>query len=95
MIYSGCGLRGVTSNLRKSAFMVFAAAIGAAIICDAHPCLHDVQQDCFGHDTPASAKQPKRRDSYGGALAECWATSKARIDVNPCLQEKLAEAERD
>jgi uncharacterized protein YecT (DUF1311 family) len=75
--------------------MVFAAAIGAAIICDAHPSLHDVQQDRFGHDAPASAKQSKRRDSYGGALAECWATSKARIDVNSCLQEKLAKAQRD
>jgi hypothetical protein len=92
MMYSGCGLRGVTS---KSAFIVFAAAIGAAIICDAHPSLHDVQQDRFGHDALASATQPERRDSYGGARAECWARSKARIDVYPCLQEKLAETERD
>ena len=38
-------------------------------------------------------KQTRRRDSDSGALAECWAASKARIDVNPCLQEKFAEAE--
>ena len=95
MMYSSCGLRGVTSNLRKSALVAFVALIEAAIICDAHPSLRDVWQGCCGQDAPASVKQTRRRDSDGGALAECRAASKARIDVNPCIQEKLAQAERN
>jgi hypothetical protein len=95
MMSSGYGLRRVSSNPRKSALVAFATLIGAAIICDAHLSLCDVRQDCCGHDAPASVRQTRRRDSDGGALAECWAASKARIDVNPCLQKKLADAERN
>jgi len=96
MMSFGYDLRRVTRNLRKSALVVVAAAIGATIICDAHPSLRNVQQGCFILDAPAFAlEHTEGCDSSGGVLAECWATSKARIDLNPCLQEKLAEAERD
>ncbi|MBV8361078.1 MAG: DUF1311 domain-containing protein [Deltaproteobacteria bacterium] len=74
--------------------VAFAALIGAATICDAHLSLCGVRQSCCRQDASASAKQSRRRDS-DGALVECWTRSKARIDVNPCLQEKLAEAERN
>jgi hypothetical protein len=93
---SGYGLRRVTSHPRKSALVVLVAATGAAIMCDVHPSLPDVQQGRSGHDAPASVlEQTERRDSYGGALNECWATAKARIDITPCLRKKLADAERD
>jgi uncharacterized protein YecT (DUF1311 family) len=70
--------------------------MGAAILCDVHPSLPDVQQSRSGHDAPASVlEQTERRDPYGGALNECWATAKARIDITPCLRKKLVDAERD
>ena len=95
MMSLGYGLRRVSSNPRKSAFVAFVALIGAAIICDAHSSLRDVRQGCCGQDAPASVNQTRRRDSDGGVLAECWAVPKTRIDVNLCIQEKMVEAERN
>jgi hypothetical protein len=95
MTFSSYSLRRVSSNLRKSAIVASVALIGAAIICDAELSLCDARQGGCGLDAPASVKQIMRRDSDAGALAECWAASKARIDIILCLQEKLAEAERN
>jgi len=73
--------------------VAFVALIWAAIISDTQLSLCDVRQGYCGPNAPASVKQIRRRDSDSGALAECWAASKTRIDVNLCLQEKMVEAE--
>jgi hypothetical protein len=34
-------------------------------------------------------------DAAAGALSECYATSANRVEVGPCLDRKLADAEAD